>query len=202
MHHLRLRRVSKPAFKFGRRLAAQQARFRAGVVGQATCNLHTVGPAHRDHVTPRKIAIDGRHAGRQQALAATQCPLRTGVDHQRSGGTQRAGNPLLARRGRRLARQEPGATRALLDATHRMPMVPRRNAHVAARGHGQGRRLLQHCIDTARQLGYRRCYLETLACMAAAQHLYVAAGFAGINLGFNTALAICSPHTSATTELP
>ncbi len=45
------------------------------------------------------------------------------------------------------------------------------------RGHGQGRRLLQHCIDAARRLGYRRCYLETLTGMDAAQHLYVDAGF-------------------------
>ena len=45
------------------------------------------------------------------------------------------------------------------------------------RGHGQGRRILQHCIDMARQFGYRRCYLETLTGMDAAQHLYVAAGF-------------------------
>jgi putative acetyltransferase len=45
------------------------------------------------------------------------------------------------------------------------------------RGHGQGRRMLQHCIETARRLGYRRCYLETLTGMDAAQHLYVDAGF-------------------------
>ena len=45
------------------------------------------------------------------------------------------------------------------------------------RGHGQGRRMLQHCIDTARRLGYRRCYLETLTGMDAAQHLYTTAGF-------------------------
>ena len=45
------------------------------------------------------------------------------------------------------------------------------------RGHGQGRRMLQQCIDTARQFGYRRCYLETLTGMDAAQHLYVTAGF-------------------------
>ena len=41
------------------------------------------------------------------------------------------------------------------------------------RGHGQGRRMLQHCLETARRLGYRRCYLETLTGMDAAQHLYV-----------------------------
>jgi putative acetyltransferase len=45
------------------------------------------------------------------------------------------------------------------------------------RGYGQGRRMLQHCIDTARRLGYRRCYLETLTGMDAAQHLYTTAGF-------------------------
>ena len=45
------------------------------------------------------------------------------------------------------------------------------------RGQSQGRRLLQHCIDIARQFGYRRCYLETLTGMDAAQHLYVTAGF-------------------------
>jgi putative acetyltransferase len=45
------------------------------------------------------------------------------------------------------------------------------------RGHGQGRRMLQRCIDTARQFGYRRCYLETLTGMDAAQHLYLDAGF-------------------------
>jgi len=45
------------------------------------------------------------------------------------------------------------------------------------RGHGQGRRLLQRCVDAARQFGYHRCYLETLTGMDAAQHLYAAAGF-------------------------
>ena len=45
------------------------------------------------------------------------------------------------------------------------------------RGHGRGRRMLQHCIDIARKFGYRRCYLETLTGMDAAQHLYVTAGF-------------------------
>ena len=45
------------------------------------------------------------------------------------------------------------------------------------RGHGQGRRMLQQCINAARQFGYRRCYLETLTGMDAAQHLYTDAGF-------------------------
>jgi putative acetyltransferase len=46
-----------------------------------------------------------------------------------------------------------------------------------ARGCGYGRRLLEHCLEAARALGYRRCYLETLSGMEAAQHLYAAAGF-------------------------
>lgn len=45
------------------------------------------------------------------------------------------------------------------------------------RGRGQGRRMLQHCLAVARQLGFRRCYLETLTGMDAAQHLYVETGF-------------------------
>jgi len=46
-----------------------------------------------------------------------------------------------------------------------------------ARGGGHGRRMLAHCLEAARALGYRRCYLETLSGMEAAQHLYAAAGF-------------------------
>jgi putative acetyltransferase len=45
------------------------------------------------------------------------------------------------------------------------------------RGHGQGRRLLRHCLDVARSLGYHRCYLETLTGMDTAMRLYTDAGF-------------------------
>lgn len=47
----------------------------------------------------------------------------------------------------------------------------------AARGRGLGRRLLETCLERARALGFRRCYLETLTGMDAAQRLYLAAGF-------------------------
>lgn len=45
------------------------------------------------------------------------------------------------------------------------------------RGVGAGAALLHQCLDAARQLGFRRCYLETLLGMDAAQRLYARAGF-------------------------
>ena len=45
------------------------------------------------------------------------------------------------------------------------------------RRRGQGRRMLDACLEAARALGYRRCYLETLTGMDAAMHLYAQAGF-------------------------
>jgi putative acetyltransferase len=45
------------------------------------------------------------------------------------------------------------------------------------RGRGQGRALLATCLDAARRMGYRRCYLETLTGMDAAQGLYRQFGF-------------------------
>jgi putative acetyltransferase len=49
------------------------------------------------------------------------------------------------------------------------------------RGLGLGRELLELCLARARELGFRRCYLETLTGMAAAQRLYAAAGFRRID---------------------
>jgi putative acetyltransferase len=45
------------------------------------------------------------------------------------------------------------------------------------RGMGAGRALMQHCLKTARDLGFTRCYLETLTGMDAAQALYAKSGF-------------------------
>ena len=47
----------------------------------------------------------------------------------------------------------------------------------AARGIGAGRAMMQRCLDTARAHGFRRCYLETLTGMDAAQALYKRSGF-------------------------
>lgn len=45
------------------------------------------------------------------------------------------------------------------------------------RGQGVGAALLRHCLEAARGLGFRRCYLETLTGMDAAQALYRKLGF-------------------------
>ena len=47
----------------------------------------------------------------------------------------------------------------------------------AARGLGQGRAMLGRCLDAARALGYRQCYLETLTGMDSAMALYGKLGF-------------------------
>lgn len=47
----------------------------------------------------------------------------------------------------------------------------------AARGIGAGSAMMQRCLDAARTHGFRRCYLETLTGMDAAQALYKRSGF-------------------------
>lgn len=45
------------------------------------------------------------------------------------------------------------------------------------RGRGVGGALMERCLDAARHHGYRRCYIETLTGMDAAQALYLRHGF-------------------------
>jgi putative acetyltransferase len=45
------------------------------------------------------------------------------------------------------------------------------------RGLGAGAALMARCLDTARRLGFKRCYLETLVGMNAARQLYERTGF-------------------------
>lgn len=47
----------------------------------------------------------------------------------------------------------------------------------ALRGLGAGAATMARCLDAARGLGYRQCYLETLRGMDAAQKLYERSGF-------------------------
>ena len=46
-----------------------------------------------------------------------------------------------------------------------------------ARGRGIGTHMMTHCLDYAREQGYRRCYLETLPYMENAIRLYNRTGF-------------------------
>lgn len=47
----------------------------------------------------------------------------------------------------------------------------------SGRGVGLGKRLALHVLAQARSMGYRRCYLETTACLAEALLLYRSLGF-------------------------
>ncbi len=53
--------------------------------------------------------------------------------------------------------------------------------YAGARGKGMGHRLLVTCLDAARELGYRVCYLETSTRMTAAARLYVQHQFTRLN---------------------
>lgn len=46
-----------------------------------------------------------------------------------------------------------------------------------ARGIGAGTAMMQRCLDAARSFGFKRCYIETLTGMDAAQALYQKHGF-------------------------
>jgi putative acetyltransferase len=49
-----------------------------------------------------------------------------------------------------------------------------------ARGIGAGNAMMLRCLDTARDLGFKRCYIETLTGMDAAQKLYLKHGFTAL----------------------
>lgn len=49
--------------------------------------------------------------------------------------------------------------------------------HPEARGAGIGRALTLHCLEQAKQAGYKRCYLDTAKNMTTAQTLYKSVGF-------------------------
>jgi len=50
----------------------------------------------------------------------------------------------------------------------------------SSRGKGYGKSLLDICLKTARELGYRRCYIETFSTMNTAIGLYEKIGFTRI----------------------
>jgi len=50
-----------------------------------------------------------------------------------------------------------------------------------ARGKGLGRKMLELCLNKAREYGYEKCYLETMPYMETARKLYKKEGFKNIN---------------------
>ena len=50
-----------------------------------------------------------------------------------------------------------------------------------ARGHGAGAAMMQRCLQAARDVGFKQCYLETLGGMDAAMKLYERSGFRRID---------------------
>ncbi len=51
----------------------------------------------------------------------------------------------------------------------------------ALRGQGAGAAMMQRCLDAARDIGFTKCYLETLSGMDAAMRLYERSGFKRIS---------------------
>jgi putative acetyltransferase len=60
-----------------------------------------------------------------------------------------------------------------------------------ARGLGLGAQMITKCLDTAKDLGYSQCYLETLTDMKAAQKLYTKSGFTYLDSPLG-----CTGHSS------
>ena len=55
-----------------------------------------------------------------------------------------------------------------------------------ARGIGAGAAMMDRCLAAAREIGFRRCYLETLTGMDAAMRLYARSGFRRIEARMGT----------------
>ncbi len=49
------------------------------------------------------------------------------------------------------------------------------------RGKGIGSKMIKHCLQAAKELGFDKCYLETMPYMKAAQSLYQKNGFSYLN---------------------
>lgn len=61
----------------------------------------------------------------------------------------------------------------------------------AARGKGMGMQLMEVCLQTAKEAGFKYCYIETMPFMHAAQKLYKKAGFEYLDAPMG-----CTGHTS------
>ena len=53
--------------------------------------------------------------------------------------------------------------------------------HKTLRGRGIGQKLIEICLDFAKESGFEKCYIETMPNMVNAQKLYLNKGFKYIN---------------------
>ena len=72
---------------------------------------------------------------------------------------------------------EPVGSVALVRETDRTARLRLLLVEPAARGYGLGRRLVEVCLDFARQAGYRKIVLSTFNVLVAAHRIYQAEGF-------------------------
>ena len=69
----------------------------------------------------------------------------------------------------------------LMDAEFKICELQKMYLAKEARGIGIAKELMQKCLEFAKQVGYDKCYIETLPFMKDAQKLYVKSGFAYID---------------------
>lgn len=69
----------------------------------------------------------------------------------------------------------------LMDAEFKICELQKMYLAKEARGKGIAKELMQKCLEFAKQVGYDKCYIETLPFMKDAQKLYVKSGFAYID---------------------
>ena len=69
----------------------------------------------------------------------------------------------------------------LIDSEFKICELQKMYLAKEARGKGIAKELMQKCLEFAKQVGYDKCYIETLPFMKDAQKLYVKSGFAYID---------------------
>ena len=69
----------------------------------------------------------------------------------------------------------------LMDAEFKICELQKMYLAKEARGKGIAQELMQNCLEFAKEVGYDKCYIETLPFMKDAQKLYVKSGFTYID---------------------
>ena len=69
----------------------------------------------------------------------------------------------------------------LIDSEFKICELQKMYLAKEARGKGIAQELMQKCLEFAKQVGYDKCYIETLPFMKDAQKLYIKSGFTYID---------------------